>query len=268
MKLSCLSFVFSSSILLFSCSTNPLHTNLKSTTIYKKTISIDTLAFLQKDFYIQDNTCKDENCSFTSLNYTFYLKEPDLNDTLKAEIRDFLNVDDSVAFSKSIDTLFNEVTVDSGPDDSIPDYRPTTMSLSIERIHETSNIITLQLTHDVSGGAHPNEEIHYINWDKKHDKNISLEDIISDWDKLNKIAEKIFRHDAGLTSTDSLTAYHFEDGIFALNDNFAITDTSLSFFYNTYEIQGYMQGITIIDIPFKTIRKLINKDCVISQYIK
>jgi hypothetical protein len=263
-------------MLLISCSQKSAHLNKQTTQVDKKhLLSNDTLAFLQKHFYSQEDSCHGENCSYISLDYPFYLKEPNLNDILRSEIISFLDVDDSTAYTKSIDTLFNEVYLvgsQNGDDnsDSTAYYQPTTMGLTIQRINETPDIITLQLTHDASGGAHPNEEIHFINWDKKHDKNIALDDIMKAnyEDKLNNIAEKIFRNEEGLSITDTLSAYQFEDGVFALNNNFAITDTSLSFFYNTYEIQSYMQGTTTIDIPYKDIKRLINKKSVISKLIK
>jgi hypothetical protein len=121
-----------------------------------------------------------------------------------------------------------------------------------------------------SGGAHPNSNDYYYNWDRKKSKLISLSDILIDNydDELTNIAEEIFRTNEGLRKNQPLNHYFFDGGVFALNDNFKITNEGISFFYNSYEIKSYIEGPTDLLIPYKSIKKLLRPNTVITQYLK
>jgi hypothetical protein len=110
----------------------------------------------------------------------------------------------------------------------------------------------------------------YYNWGKKRNKKIELEDIlVKNYNRrLTKIAEKIFMKNEHLSDKTSLEEYFFENGKFALNYNFMITDVGLSFFYNIYEIKPYSQGPTELDIPYSKIKSLIKPNSILKRYIK
>ncbi len=253
---------------LFSCAQKPSHKRTRS--------SIDTLAFTWHYLSTEDDSCK--NCDYTILDYPLFLNEPKLNDTLKQIMLPFLNLTDENKDYENIDTLFKQFAGGGKPlndvdsTDSANSLTPMTNELHIKKLRETPNLITLELINDESGGVHPNESTTYINWDKKRHRNIILDDIfVKNYSsRLNNIGEKIFRQDGDLSKTASLAenGYNFDGDQFALNDNFAITDTGLHFYYNSYEIAPYMRGPTNVDIPFSKIKSLIKKNSIISQYIK
>jgi len=145
------------------------------------------------------------------------------------------------------------------------------LELSATELDQAPGLITIAIIASAAtGGVHPNYATYYINWNVKKGEEFSLDDLlVKDYsDKLNAIAEKIFRKDQQIARDSSLEAYHFENGIFALNDNFLITPKGLNFSYNPYEITAYMQGAPSVFIPYPSIKKLLRPNTVISQYIK
>ncbi len=59
--------------------------------------------------------------------------------------------------------------------------------------------------------------------------------------------------------------FWFENNEFFLNDNFLITDSSLVFYYNNYEITAYAFGPTELIIPFSKIKSLVEEKSLIKS---
>ncbi|MEJ7559078.1 MAG: DUF3298 domain-containing protein [Pedobacter sp.] len=118
-----------------------------------------------------------------------------------------------------------------------------------------------------SGGAHPNSSFTYQNYNPVTHQQITLDSLLlpGSSDKLNAIAERIFRKDEKLTSDQSLkNNYFFEHDTFKLNTNFTITDEGLLFLYNPYEIKAYAFGITKLLIPFSELKDILKPNSLIS----
>ncbi|MFC5284769.1 RsiV family protein [Pedobacter alpinus] len=133
---------------------------------------------------------------------------------------------------------------------------------------DSQQINFIYTTYAYTAGAHGLATILYLNWDKKLQQEIKLDDLlIADYNnKLTAIAEKIFRKDEGLTETEPLERYFFENQKFALNQNFLITNEGLKFLYNPYEIKSYAEGTTELLIPYSAIKDLIKPNSIISKY--
>jgi hypothetical protein len=131
--------------------------------------------------------------------------------------------------------------------------------------------IALQLDNvEYVGGAHANSFSLYVNYDLNTYKEIALESLLKPGglQKLNLIAEQIFRKNEGLTPTASLSdVYFFENDKFKLNNNFTITATGLQFKYNPYEIKPFAAGETIVKIPFAQIKDLIRPNSLLSRFL-
>jgi hypothetical protein len=88
---------------------------------------------------------------------------------------------------------------------------------------------------------------------------IQLEDLIiaGGMEKLTSVGNTIFRKQEGLTPTQSLDNYSFENNKFSLNTNFLITDKGLMFFYNTYEIRSYAEGPMELLLPYASLKGIL-----------
>lgn len=117
--------------------------------------------------------------------------------------------------------------------------------------------------YDYSGGAHGNGFVGYYNFDINSGSILTLSDLLvpGTYEKVTAAGDKIFRQQTEIGDGDLNEAgYWFEGGKFYLNENFLITETGLSFFYNSYEIAPYAGGPTELEIPYSAIQDCIKKD--------
>lgn len=126
-----------------------------------------------------------------------------------------------------------------------------------------NNIISLRNDNVIyTGGANAYKNIIFSNFDLKNGNLITVDDIISekDFTSVEKIGEEIFRKLKKIPKNKSLeeAGFWFENKTFTLNDNFAITDSGLTFIYNLYEIAPRSQGITELFIPRDKLNSLVN----------
>jgi hypothetical protein len=146
----------------------------------------------------------------------------------------------------------------------------------IERTGEVKlnkgNIFSIDyLEYSFTGGAHPNTFITFRNFNLADGKVINLDKLISPdrQEELRSIAEDEFRKIKNLGSADDLgqAGFWFEDNKFYLNENFLITDSSLVFYYNNYEITAYAFGPTELEISYSKIKDLIDGKSLLSEFI-
>lgn len=122
-----------------------------------------------------------------------------------------------------------------------------------------------------SGGAHGGSWTWYYNFDLKNNKLITLIDVMNAnfLPKLTAEGEKIFRKVKNLEPNQSLEGdFWFENNKFHLNENFLFTKSGIKFFYNEYEISCYACGTTEMEIPYKNIKSLINKNGLLKSFSK
>jgi len=64
----------------------------------------------------------------------------------------------------------------------------------------------------------------------------------------------------------SEAGFYFDNDVFTLTDNFAITKKGLKFVYNPYEVAPYALGQQEIMIPYALIKELIRKDGLLANF--
>ncbi len=137
--------------------------------------------------------------------------------------------------------------------------------INLRVVPQISGTQTLSFSLDdesFTGGAHPNSNTYFFNFETNTLEAIQLSDFINPimMARLNYIADTIFRKQEGLSADQALTDYTFEDGRFKLNNNFLIQENGLKFWYNNYEIRPYAFGPLELIIPFKEINDLLISD--------
>ena len=134
------------------------------------------------------------------------------------------------------------------------------VSIIVETQIEGAQTLSLaDSRYEYSGGAHPNSYLTYSNFDIVSKQVIQLEDLIvaGGMAKLTSVGNTIFRKQEGLTPTQSLDNYSFENNKFSLNTNFLITENGLLFFYNTYEIRSYAEGPMELLLPYSSLKGIL-----------
>ena len=141
------------------------------------------------------------------------------------------------------------------------------LNVDVNVIYQTPQLLALKFTQtDYMGGAHPNSNFSYLNYDLQGKAVLTLDSILkpNTFSTLEKIAEQIFRKNEGLNANQSLADnYFFDKDTFHLNSNFTITNSGIEFLYNPYEIKPYAAGITKLFIPYTAIKDLIKPNSII-----
>lgn len=178
---------------------------------------------------------------------------------------------DVVDFNKQMNTFIEEYEsfVKESPD--------AFQSWFIEKTGEVKlnkgNIFSIDfMEYSYTGGAHPNTYVLFKNFNLTNGEEIKLDEIVkgNKYKELTKIGEEQFRKIKELTADADLgeAGYWFENNLFYLNDNFLITDSSLVFYYNNYEITAYAFGPTELEIPYSKLKNLIDEKSIVSGLIK
>ena len=150
--------------------------------------------------------------------------------------------------------------------EDMPDYSTGWFfERTITVMHNTPHILSLDMTEaGYTGGAHPNSTTDYVSLVVSTGMMLTLSDILMDdhVKTLNEIAEREFRVLKQIPADEGLdeAGFWFEDGKFRVNDNFAVTDEGLAFYFNSYEIASYADGPTRLVIPYEDLRPLVRKD--------
>ena len=238
----------------------------------KPAITKDTLQYTNKTISETEPGCdaqKDSSCANASIQYVVFANQKALNDTIVKRLlgANYKGEPDSILEQRAkvfVDAYANA----HGAKTPGAEY---SFEPSANVIRQDSSLVTLQIDwYNNNGGAHGDEATHFINWDSKRGKEITLDDIFITGfnDTLTSIAEKLFRKQEKLNDHGSLENYFFKNKVFALNNNFLITPVGIRFLYNTNEIKPYMAGQTELLISYTEIKALLRPNTVISQYIK
>ncbi|MBK7635753.1 MAG: DUF3298 domain-containing protein [Saprospiraceae bacterium] len=139
------------------------------------------------------------------------------------------------------------------------------IDISVDSVFQNPKVLCLSVNgYTFLGGAHPNTFTTFHNFDKATGKTLTLNDIISDMEAFRKIAETEFRKNQELTENQDLeeAGYFFDNGVYSLPSQFAVTDKGLMMFYNAYEAAAYVVGQISFTIPYDALDQVVKMDRV------
>lgn len=245
-----------------------------STGVYEDSAKYQVRNF---DKYYGDCGAASSNCVSISVNYPefTYAENYSVVDTLNKKIGKMILQPVFQVKSKSLDEL---------SDTLINDYKrfkkkfPDSPSrYELERIVNVQlnqlGIISLEYTENsFLGGAHPNSVRTFININAGSGGKINLRDLLTSGfeKKLNYLGEVEFRKVRLLKPDDDLekAGFWFKAGKFILNENFLITRSGLTFYFNDYEIAPHSFGPTEIKLKYDEIKDFINPDGLLAELLK
>ncbi len=253
------------SIILIGCS--------KERAINKNSESVKALHFNDSDIryyekiYLKSYGNKASGKDFAELKieYLELISGGASSDSINKFIKSYLlnlpfNEDQYTSFDEIADSLIsNYITVQQEFDD----YHTGWYIHANSKINGLfKNVISILSEKEIyTGGANTFYNLTYSNFDVSSGKLITLENIIiNDFKAVEKIGEGLFRKMKNIPPKQSFekAGFWFENKKFSLNDNFAITDSGLVFFYNLYEIAPRSTGTTKLFIPKKKLNSLTN----------
>ena len=192
-----------------------------------------------------------------------------INSSIKSSIFDYAFVNNK---PDSFDQLIEELATEYEDIlSSYPDYKASwSIEINSDIIYQDSSFISLATTiFSYTGGAHPNSNQVYNSFNLQTGEIVTLDDILIQGyeEELNESAEIEFRMLKEIPPAFTLEekGYVFEEGKFRLNDNFAIINKSLLFFYNPYEIASYAEGPAEIELKLTDYVHLIDPNGVLHE---
>lgn len=221
---------------------------------------------------------KEDNCAKIKIEF------PQITNLDNSGIKDRINNSIKLLFSMSQNSDPDSINLDEEMNLFIEDYEEfmaefpdAFQSWFVEMTGEVKlnrgNIFSIDyMEYSYTGGAHPNTMVEFRNYNLSSGDEITLDEIIppDNQNELTKIGEEEFRllKELEQEADLGLAGFWFENNQFYLNDNFLITDSSLVFYYNNYEITAYAFGSTELSIPFSKIKTLIDDKSLIKPLIE
>lgn len=248
--------------------------NQSQNTASEITTTRDTLNYTYKTIKERAASCGDQpdsNCTVASFIYpAFEPAQQKLEDSVQRKLITLYNIE------KPSQTLLEQAKKFVADHEAFIKTDPRgnqvwTLDGKAKVLRQDSSLITIAVSgYSYAGGAHGNSGSFFVNWDTKANRQVALKDLLNAGypEKLNQVAEHIFRQNEQLSDTASLAnSYFFEKDRFHLNDNFVITLEGLKFIYNQYEIKPYSSGITELLVPYTEMLPLISKNSLLQQFI-
>ena len=224
------------------------------------------------------DSLRNDNCAEIKIEF------PQISFPENKVVEEKINKSITEYFSKDIIGGMESLDFKTLMDGFIKDYESfkkefpdSPQSWSIERTGEVKlnkcNIFSVDYTeYAYTGGAHANTFVSFKNFNLTNGEDITLDELIpvDKQEELTKIGERDFRKLKKLKQDEDLgkAGYWFENDEFSLNDNFLITDSSLIFYYNNYDITAYAFGPTELNIPYTEIKPLIGENSLLTDLIK
>jgi len=142
----------------------------------------------------------------------------------------------------------------------------------INILSNSDNILsTREIVSTYEGGAHPNTNFNFNNFDLRNGKEIKLSNVFKGNYKsvLTKIAEKKFRKFYKIPANQNLekAGFYFKNGVFKLNDNYSFSGYAITFQFNPYEVAAYAMGAPEITIPYSEIKEIIKPGGLLGKFI-
>lgn len=193
-----------------------------------------------------------------------------LNENIKSDITNTYTISEKPI---SFEELQNNLSTDYQKMlDEFPEYSNAwALEINSDILYQDSLFISVATTiYSYTGGAHPNSVQVYRSYDLRTGKPITLDQIlIPGYEReLNAAGEIEFRMTKEIPPDITLKerGYWFEEGQFSLNQNFAIINKSLVFYFNPYEIAPYSMGPTELELKLTDYAQLIKEGSVIYAY--
>lgn len=191
-----------------------------------------------------------------------------INESIKSAIFDYAFVSEKPeTFQSLIEEISSEYTKILN---DFPDYKASwSMEVNSDIIYQDSSFISVASTiFSYTGGAHPNSYQVYRSYDLRTGEPITLSDILIPGfeDELYDVAEIEFRMLKEIPPSQPLKVkgYFFEGDKFALNDNFAIINKSLIFYFNPFEIAPYAVGPTELELKLTDYVSLVDEKGILN----
>jgi hypothetical protein len=228
--------------------------------------TIDSLSYTFKEVTKMRPDCKDEDCTFYSLDY------------IEITNADFQYINDSIKLlliGKGNDyaTAGDELLKEYQGTLEVDEYTmPWDLQSSVIVDFNNSGIFALTFNdYSFMGGAHGMSNIYPMIFDLESKKVLKFYDLVNESDSsaLKKMAEKYFRLNNEIAADADLSEIGYfgeTNGKLYFNDNFTITQKGLMMTYNAYEIGAYVIGAPSFEIPYEDLKPYLTENSPLKRF--
>lgn len=220
-----------------------------------------------KEITHREENCQSGQCTEVTINLPVFEEGIPLHESLNKRITQ--NVRQNLS-----DLIMNETKAEASLDALAADFlssheafkanfpestTPWYVHIDVTVGFTTDDFISLGVaTSSYTGGAHSNNQVEYLNMNRKGELLTDPAHFVQSLEALEAHAETTFRKTFEIPDSLSFAdkGYLFENDEFQLTNNFGFTKAGMVFYYNSYEIAPYGQGPSVIVIPFYELEKL------------
>lgn len=132
-----------------------------------------------------------------------------------------------------------------------------------EIVFQNEKLLNIKLEYYVfTGGAHGYFGVKSFLFDIQSGKQLTKQDLFADLENFTFLVENKFRNKFQIDLTHNINSkgFMFENDSFHLSENIFLTEESILFVYNTYEIASYADGIQELDVPLDEVQTFLKFD--------
>lgn len=210
-------------------------------------------------------SCLEVNITFPSIKEGDSTVQQNINSTIEAAIIETLDPGEPGESNPSIEIAL---------DDFIDKYNSITPSLKGDKpswafrtngkiTHASNELVAIRLNEQIkNGGDKPTEVVVLFNFDPRNGQQLGIQDLISDTQALQTIAEKTMRQQLKLSANApfSKASIQFPNNQFALAGNVSVDKENLILYYTPMELGEKRQQALEIKIPKNEIKQLLKRN--------
>ncbi len=237
-----------------------IETSKDSTTSEIKTLQLTTGTIEANQFEI----CQENDCPKVELNYL--VAEGEHSERINQQNEAYLiEIFNSTPDSSSAETL------DEAAKKFIKEYfnfknefpeSPATYEAEVtqEELVKNDSLLTYKTKFYLfTGGAHGYGATRFLNFNPKTGNRLTNAQLFSDEAAFTEFAEQKFRAQYEITSESiNSKGFFFEDDVYKLPENIAITNDEVILIYNPYEAASYAQGQLELVINKTEVEQFLN----------
>lgn len=231
-------------------------------------LSFSSEIFSEEDLAI----CKNDPCSSVSINFLEAIGDDKIalaiNTKIEQQITDALFLgDDQPTIAIGIEEAAKQFVMayrDHQPDlPSALDNGGYDATIQMNLLFQNNDLVFIENnTYTYTGGAHGLGVTTFLNFDVSTGELVDVEDWVTNIEALETLVEKKFRAMYKIETDGSLNekGFWFEDDLFYLSTNVALSKEALLVIYNPYEIAPYGSGQTVVEIGIEEVAPFLNTD--------
>lgn len=242
---------------------------------------------VEEEVHLQDDKTS-PTCKFT-IDYS-YISEASANDTLAQRIneavqtvalgKEYARMEPTIAvdsfknsyianYRKEVAELYQEDIKNGTPPDELPSWYNYEYSLTTTFSEGKEGVINYTSdTFEYTGGAHPNEWVRWLNFNKNNGRLLTINDVFIPNAQpsicrillkalIEEMAEQL-ENDNIKTLEDLQNEGILNSTNIYIPENFLLEKDNISFLYNKYDIAPYAVGVIVLSLPYTEIEKYMN----------